>query len=711
VNELLLAGCRTEPLGSYLKALGVLRLVGEQRDSQARGHWHGDTFVLTTVFDQGGLEAFFLDDYAPTPAVSPWNNHSGFKADKNPSAVDALALVEKSSEPRLAGYRNAVEEAHRIHEAMLDDSWDKATTVRACRERLPDDALPWIDAAVVLAASREVYPPLLGTGGNDGRFDFSVAFMQRLGDVLRLRKGPAAPDRVQSAAWLTGSLFDVAGPLARAAIGQFDPGASGGANSAPTGGAPSLVNPWDWVLLVEGTMAFASASARRLSFDGVGRAAVPFTSNASPVGYGSSAADESSRGEIWAPVWENPATSAEVLRLIEEGRVSWRGRQARSGLDFARAASSLGVDRGIGSFVRHALLERNGRSTAAVPVGRVVVRALPAVALTAALDPWLERIRGGANAPDSVTTALAVVDRALFESTQTRDPRSPQTVLIAVADLERTIGLAKRFREAAGVAPVVAQRASDWLPILDDATSELRIAAALASIHDDDGLDLRGLLRPVVRIGRRVDWSDGPAPVPGLGWASVARVLAAALVRRALEVGRSPRSGTDEQVGVQPAFRYGLFAPADDVARFVLGELDDERFSALLQALLLLDWTPLPRRQWESRHYAGFIPPAWSLLAPFFHGKPIRISGGKELRLLPEGSWPRLLAADRTADVLTAALRRLRVARLHPVLEGAAARQITATAPPGERIAAALLVQLAPGLVAQFIEQHASTEE
>jgi hypothetical protein len=47
MTELLtLAGCTPEPLMSYLKALGVFRLVAEQADSVARGMWKGDRFVL-----------------------------------------------------------------------------------------------------------------------------------------------------------------------------------------------------------------------------------------------------------------------------------------------------------------------------------------------------------------------------------------------------------------------------------------------------------------------------------------------------------------------------------------------------------------------------------------------------------------------------------------------------------------------------------------
>ncbi len=704
MNELLLKGCRTEPLGSYLKALGVLRLVGEQADPEARGHWRGDTFVLITNLDRDALTEFFLDRYAPTPVVSPWNNGSGFKAEKNPAAVAALSLIESSTTERLASYRGAISVGHAIYAEMVAGSWEKATTVKACRERLPDVALPWLDASVVLAPTKEVFPPMLGTGGNDGRFDFSVAFMGRVGDVLGIQDGRGAPDRDRSSEWLGAALFDSASSLIGEAIGQFSPGAAGGPNSGPAKPAPSLVNPWDWVLLIEGSMVFVSAASRRMGEDAFGRAAIPFTSESSSTGYGSSAG-EGSRGEIWAPVWAQPASAAEVCRFVEEGRMTWRGHQARNGLDFARAAASLGADRGIDGFVRHALLERNGLATAAVSVGRIDVRERPAVALTGALDGWYDRVRRGANAPGSVTSAVASVERALFEATSDGDPSSMQAVLLAAAALERSVGRAERFRDAANVRPVAGLKAVDWVPALDDTTAEFRMAAALASLHDADGSDLRVLLRPITRSGRSVDWSIGSEPVVGLGSAPIVRVLAAALARRSVDVSRSGRSDATDQVGVQPAFQYGLRAPVDDIAAFALGELEDARLGRLFEALLLLDWSPPMPKLNAVRSGGESVSASWSILAPFFHGKPIRLVDRPELTLTPEAAWPSLLAASRTEVVIAAAMRRMRAARLQPVFDGDAAHRIAESAPLGERLAAALLVPVSSFAISMLVQQ------
>ena len=55
-----LDGCAPTPLAHYLKALGILRLVAEQADLDARGWWDGDRFRLATKLNREEIEAFFV---------------------------------------------------------------------------------------------------------------------------------------------------------------------------------------------------------------------------------------------------------------------------------------------------------------------------------------------------------------------------------------------------------------------------------------------------------------------------------------------------------------------------------------------------------------------------------------------------------------------------------------------------------------------------
>ena len=123
MNELLLDGCTPEPLGAYLKALGVLRLVAEQRaDPAVLGHWAADAFVLTTALPADDLVAFFLDRYRPAPLVAPWNGGSGFDG-RDAGIGDIL----RSTTSRLDEYREAIRAGRRLVESKEWATWDKRT--------------------------------------------------------------------------------------------------------------------------------------------------------------------------------------------------------------------------------------------------------------------------------------------------------------------------------------------------------------------------------------------------------------------------------------------------------------------------------------------------------------------------------------------------------------------------------------------------------
>jgi CRISPR-associated protein Csx17 len=54
LHEHKLTGCSPIPLASYLKSLGILRLVAEheEADPTATGWWSGDVFRLRTTLDE-----------------------------------------------------------------------------------------------------------------------------------------------------------------------------------------------------------------------------------------------------------------------------------------------------------------------------------------------------------------------------------------------------------------------------------------------------------------------------------------------------------------------------------------------------------------------------------------------------------------------------------------------------------------------------------
>jgi CRISPR-associated protein Csx17 len=114
-----LSGCTPIPLAHYLKALGILRLVSEQVDTDAKGWWKNDTFCLRSMLDREALAEFFLERYEPTPIVGPWGARSGFYAKSSEqSARVALEKICESKDDRLDTFRTVITETRVVLEKL-----------------------------------------------------------------------------------------------------------------------------------------------------------------------------------------------------------------------------------------------------------------------------------------------------------------------------------------------------------------------------------------------------------------------------------------------------------------------------------------------------------------------------------------------------------------------------------------------------------------
>ena len=268
--------------------------------------------------------------------------------------------------------------------------------------------------------------------------------MQRLLEVIDPKVGAAT---AESAAWLAQALFteNVNAPASKAPVGQFLPGSAGGANATAGFEAKSSVNPWDFVLMIEGTLLFSAAAARKLESAQPGQLIYPFCVRQAGVGYASaSLLDENdARAEMWMPLWSARATLAELRAVFSEGRAQVGGRPARDGVDFARAVVTLGVDRGIAMFQRYGFQVRNGLAYFATPLERVRVERNARVDLLSDIDAWLDRFRGKAgpssNAPASVTRALRGVEEAILDLCKNNRAENSQAILIALGACERAL--------------------------------------------------------------------------------------------------------------------------------------------------------------------------------------------------------------------------------------------------------------------------------
>ena len=77
---------------SYLKALGVFRLVAEQADPAATLSWRGNVAHFEAKLSRDELITFFVEQYKPTPIVAPWNGGSGFAIVPEPTSVVLAGL-------------------------------------------------------------------------------------------------------------------------------------------------------------------------------------------------------------------------------------------------------------------------------------------------------------------------------------------------------------------------------------------------------------------------------------------------------------------------------------------------------------------------------------------------------------------------------------------------------------------------------------------
>jgi len=725
-GSLALSGCDSSSLLGYLKALGVFRVLALQREPQVRMWWDVAVPVLEISLDSQALATFLLREYRPTPFLAPWNGGSGFY--RKGAADKALGTLEKATSPRLAGYVSAIRAAKASLKAagvggeILPSKKDedarktaaktvKIEIIRECRAALPESALPALDSMVVLGDERALYGPILGSGGNDGNMEFSNNFIQRLIEVIPMADG--APVPTGSGSWLDEALFgggQVA--LRKAAVGQFSPRGVGGPNSGPKVIGESLVNPWDYVLLMEGCALVAGAATRRLRAGARGTASFPFSVRVSPAGAASVTDGEgkTGRGELWLPVWAKPASYREVQHLFGEARAEVGGRQAATGVDLARAAASLGVDRGIAAFERFAFLsgQRSGNMYLGVSLGRLPVRGEPRVGLLLQADPWLGSVRAATRdgSPASAVRALRQTDEATFAYCKLGGPRRLQEVLVGLGRLERVLARGRRSDGGARgdgrsglsiVPPLQGLPAASWLAAADDDSVEFRLAAALASIADREIGPMRCQLEPVARSRGRIAWTgaqvDATAkdwsrkPVWGLG--RLGANLAAVLERRCLD---GETRGTEElPLAGSVVVRLG------DIATFLRGVLDEARLEDLLWAMATFDWSSAGK---GIKLGAAQGDPVENLPRVYALMKLLFLSAPPQLGSITKGHGQLLgyLRSGRLADATKLAMARLTVAGLSP--RGArTARCPDFVLPPAavERLAGALLVSISPG--------------
>lgn len=750
-----LHGCAPAPLALYLKAIGILRLVTEQADPDARGWWQDEHFCLLTTLDRNRLERFFLDDYSPTPFLSPWNKGSGFFKDNDPG----LSPLENSTANRFRVFRDAISEARELLDAigsadaairaikdrtkttkafqspeqreLLSKSFAyrhtlqtlkgeldkpglsveaietiqsvisevesiiaeaskpptkseagwlkkldgykrllreaekefkqlKASLLPDCRREWRGLHARWMSAGVVLDEKGEPqFPSLLGTGGNDGNLDFTNNAMLRLGELFDLGSADGVPrqstqELLRDAMWAEETNCRTSN-----AIGQFLPGSGGGANSSTGTGGPPSINPWDFLLMIEGAIPFSARATRRFDQLSATKASAPFAVYSHAAGHSSPGNEKDARGEQWMPLWTKPTTFADLAALLGDARLQLGRQSVNRPVDAARAISRLGVARGISEFTRYGFLERNGQSTLAVPLGRIRVTHRPQAGLIDDVAPWMDRLQRLArdsNAP----ARLVHVERRLADAvfavlTHDDTPQRWQAVLEAAVAVE-----AIQVGDTAIKAGPIPTLQPGWVSAIFDNSVEVRLALALGSAAGGFPQNRRPIdsvrhhWLPLERGAFRFQVSDkrlAKDPRVVATGRDPLGACAAVVQRRLIE------SEQDSQRWLPLKCADGCDARLSDLAKLIDGQVDLSRVLTLARALMAVkwqDWNPNLLPSMPSRSKGDHPDEAWLALRlaclPRWKDDKLKIPAEPSL-------MPRLMSGDGAEAVRIATQR------------------------------------------------------
>ena len=563
--------------------------------------------------------------------------------------------------------------------------------MQSFRRECSAQQLPWLEAALTLAADGSpAYPALLGTGGNDGRLDFTNNFMQHLTALFQSDTETAQPG-AGTEQLLFGALFsEAASQLQKNKIGQFLPGGAGGANMSSGFSGNSLVNAWDFILMLEGTICFSAGLARRANSEAIPQAAAPFAVRSTASGYSSAdVSDIGARGEQWFPLWSQPFSHTGVQQMVVEGRACIGRKTSTRSVDFARAIAKYGVSRGINAFQRFGYIERNGQANLATPLGRWKVTEQPHQNLIDQIAYWVDTMRragNGQNAPQSISRAARTCEEAILSCCRQGNlPSRWQALLISLGMAERTLLASpkfsadpkKRLRPLPSLDP-------EWLSAMDDGSVELRLAAALASQY---GVKMDGSLNWQDPIRRH--FLPLSANKQGKIFANPRFAADSDSLRRQPEVvakGHELLADTtailgrrllNTSNGLNLSGRYSV--SLSDIALFLSGELDERRLLALAWPLTALRWhEKLPvfsqERKNKKRNIDGVLDLYGLLRLAHVPGGRYALDGSEQAVRCDPAILQRLLAGQ-PGRAITLAAQRLQASGLRPHLRQAIASQ------------------------------------
>ncbi|MFO0816732.1 MAG: hypothetical protein U1A77_02245 [Pirellulales bacterium] len=223
-----LTGCTSTPWMAYLKTRGVLGIVVEQADANARLTWRRGVARLHSRLNRASLVDFFVRQYSPTPMLAPWSTesglHDGCDSPGGESVIDLLNRLRLN--PQEVGMQ------------WLDASFEKSNALKKFLQSLMHER-------------------------SEQQLDFTRVFCQRLVEVMTVKGEQYPPaDAERSIAM---SLFsDAYSPTRKTPIRKFTKDHGGEDGQCQVCGRLGVSdNPWDYMLAVEGMVRIGNVALRR----------------------------------------------------------------------------------------------------------------------------------------------------------------------------------------------------------------------------------------------------------------------------------------------------------------------------------------------------------------------------------------------------------------------------------------------------------------
>ncbi len=751
MSDIVLNGCHVQPLASYMKALGIFKILSE-KDNNITASWDKDNFIISTNINRDEIIDFFMNEYAPAPIMSPWNNGSGFylHSDKdiiknilnipgerfseykrnieivnnldffsykdisvgkflddfktkypknyNPQKLSALCdYINKDSDKSKLSLKKFYESytikgkeplnyLGTIVKNYEDKILKKDLLIIELRSKLEDSAIEWIDTCTMINNKNEkITAPLLGSGGNEGNFDYGYTFMDDIYNVLVKFKNNESRNLLQNSIFGCNSEY-----LKDTNIGKFDPGRAGGYNQGNgIENKKFYMNPWDFIFLMEGIMLWSNSMGRKYGSNRNNYLMSPFTVKSFPAGYPSASdVDLNKSSETWIPVWPNKTHLAELKTLFNEGKVVFSGKIASNGLEFIEGIKSLGIDRGINEYVRYLNVLRRGQSGyVSIPVERVEVHYDKGIDLLKDINPMLKNIRkitSKKEIPQSFKVIQRNIENAVYNLAVRGDANNFQHVLEALGDFEKLMSKNKditsknkdeKVYPLTGLNPL-------WLIKANDNSPEFIIAAALASIKSINGTDIGSIRTNLEPVNSKNDWAGTKENQYSYEGNNIYKRLSNVLYRRLMEAERTHASHIplDGIIGADPVY----------VSMFIDNILDVNRIERILFGLLLINWNDRNINEIKNKLYSNWkenkdyylIDRRYAILKILFSNDMCDNSNIIEKRVVP------LLNSNRIKEALKIAENRIYIN---------CQRKIDADfvdSDKGESIAAALLIPI-----------------